>query len=108
MKRIPTLAVTALVVLSLGGCGIFFPSARMRAEKDSPSFKEGYSDGCSSASAQSANAREGFVRDEDAYQNDRVYRSGWASGFYNCRTSATRGPGQGPIPDRLPGSPPNE
>jgi predicted small lipoprotein YifL len=104
MKKPLRLAILIVTALSLAGCGILFPSARMRAEKDTPSFKNGYSDGCASAAAQSANRRQDFVRDEEAYQSDRVYRAGWASGFYNCRTGGTRSPGQGPIPDNGPGS----
>jgi hypothetical protein len=106
MKKPLRIAILTLACLSLAGCGILFPSARARAERNTPSFQSGYSDGCASASAQSANRREDMVRDEDAYQNDRVYRAGWASGFYNCRTSETRAPNQDPIPDNNPGAPP--
>ena len=107
MKTTFRIAILAVLVSSLAGCGIFFPSARLRAEKNSPSFKNGYTDGCASASAQSASRRDDYVRDQDAYQSDRVYRAGWASGFYNCRTPATRGPDQSPIPDNNPGAPPS-
>jgi len=105
MRKPLHLAIVIAAAFALAGCGILFPNARMRAEKDQPSFKEGYSDGCASAAAQSANRREDYVRDEASWKSDRVYRAGWASGFYNCRTNATRGPDQGPVPVYGPGVP---
>ena len=98
--------VAVLVALSLAGCGALFPSARQRAEKNSPSFRNGYSDGCASAGARSANYREPLVRDESAYASDKTYRAGWASGLYNCRNATTANPvapGVGPVPDNSPG-----
>jgi hypothetical protein len=54
--------------------------------RKSPDFRAGYSDGCSSASMQGANAREsGFTRDESAYQANKAYHAGWSSGFGACR-----------------------
>ena len=106
MRKTTRVLVAVLVALSLAGCGILFPSTRQRAEKNSPSFRNGYSDGCASAGARSANYREPLVRDESAYQSDKAYRAGWASGLYNCRTATTANPsapGVGPIPDNSPG-----
>ena len=98
--------VVVLVALSLAGCGILFPSARQRAEKNSPSFRNGYSDGCASASAEGKDYRHNIVRDEATYASDKVYRAGWASGHYNCRNMSSgipAPPGVGPIPDNNPG-----
>jgi hypothetical protein len=102
--------VILAAAFSLVGCGILFPSARDRAGRDTPGFKSGYSDGCASATIQDTNYRADQVRDENLYKTDRHYRSGWASGFYNCRTNRTHGmtnPNAGPIPDNLPGGPSN-
>jgi hypothetical protein len=49
----------------------------------------------------------GRVRDEQAYQTDRVYGAGWDTGFNTCRdyqssTGTPPLPGQGPIPDPNP------
>jgi len=106
MRKSARIFVVAVAALSLAGCGIFFPSARQRAEKNSPGFKNGYSDGCASAAARGANYREPLVRDEAAYGSDKAYRAGWASGLTNCRTATTVNPatpGVGPIPDNNPG-----
>ena len=109
MRKTLRLAVVALAVLSLAGCGIFFPSARERAAKNSPDFKDGYTDGCASATVQDTTYRKEAVRDEEAYKNSKNYRAGWSSGFYNCRTNYTHNtsiPNTGPIPDNNPGNHP--
>lgn len=106
MKKSLRTAVLAIAVVSLAGCGIFFPSARDRAAKNTPNFKSGYSDGCASATIQDTTYRTDTVRDEELYKSDKNYRAGWASGFYNCRNNATHKlnePGVGPIPDNNPG-----
>lgn len=101
--------VVAIAVLSLAGCGILMPSARDRAAKNTPGFKSGFSDGCASATIQQTNYRADQVRDENLYKTDKHYRSGWASGFYNCRTNngqQMNQPNAGPIPDNNPGNHP--
>jgi len=88
----------------LGITGAFATEA-----KNTPGFKAGYSDGCSSANAQDTNYRAEQVRDENLYKTDKHYRSGWASGFYNCRTNLAHPvgtPNSGPIPDNQPGGHP--
>ena len=99
MLRPGLLTVAALLLLS--GC----ESAADRALRNSPDFKAGYSDGCSSAGTQGANPRDtGLSRDEEAYRNNKAYRAGWGTGFNACRTYQPSGNmppphGQGPIPD---------
>jgi len=100
------LGVVAAAALSLAGCGVFFPSAKERAAKNSPGFRSGYTDGCASATMQGTKYRNDAVRDEEEYKSDKNYRAGWGSGFYNCRTNLTHQPitpGVGPIPDNNPG-----
>lgn len=103
-------AFAVLALVSLAGCGILLPTAKDRAAKKTPAFREGYSDGCASATVQDTNHRAEQVRDENLYKTDAHYRSGWASGFGNCRTNTNRPantPGAGPIPDNQPGAHPN-
>jgi hypothetical protein len=103
-----TIAVAA--TLTLAGCGILLPSSRDRAAKNTPGFKAGYSDGCASATIQDTNYRADQIRDDNLYKTDKHYRSGWSSGFYNCRTNNSHpvtNPNSGPIPDNLPGGHPN-
>jgi hypothetical protein len=100
----PRLAMLFLISLALSGC----ESAADRAVKNSPDYKAGYSDGCASAGSRGANMRDsGRVRDEQAYQADRVYAAGWDTGFNTCRNYQSPAgmppmPGQGPIPDPNP------
>src|ERR1700729_728262 len=105
MSLSPRLAIFLLVGFALSGC----ESASDRAMRNSPDYKSGYSDGCASAGARGANMRDsGRVRDEQAYQTDRVYSAGWDTGFHTCGVSQSNGggmppmPGQGPIPDPHP------
>jgi hypothetical protein len=102
--------ITIVAALSLAGCGILLPNARDRAAKNTPGFKSGFSDGCASATVQDTSYRAEQVRDEALYKTDKHYRSGWASGFYNCRTNRSHDintPNVGPIPDSNPGARPN-
>jgi len=102
-------AIALLAALTLSGCGILLPTAKDRAAKNTPNFKSGYSDGCASAGTQSANYRADQVRDENLYKTDAHYRSGWASGFSNCRNNTINPrnqPNAGPIPDNSPGGHP--
>jgi hypothetical protein len=103
-----TPALTAVIALSLAGCGIVLPSSRDIAAKNTPGFKSGYSDGCASATVQDTKYRKEQIRDDNLYKTDKHYRAGWASGFYNCRTNRTHGatgPDSSPIPDNHPGGP---
>ena len=96
--------VAIAAALSLAGCGILFPSAKMRATKNTPGFKTGFTDGCSAAGASGANYRAEKFRDQAAYESDANYRAGWASGMANCRTTnAPPSPNAGPVPDTSPG-----
>ncbi len=96
------LAVLAANVAA--GC-ILFTSPKDRAMRRSPSFKEGYADGCAAASASGSNFREGPVRDEALYKSDRVYRAGWANGYQTCRparSDMSTTPETSPIPQPVP------
>ncbi len=109
LRRVIAPSIALVAAVSLAGCGIFFPSQRDRAAKNTPGFKAGYSDGCSSATLQDTNYRADQVRDENLYKTDKHYRTGWASGFYNCRTNLAHPvdtPNSGPIPDNQPGGHP--
>ncbi|HEV7959637.1 MAG TPA: hypothetical protein VGP01_01295 [Rhizomicrobium sp.] len=95
---------TLLALLSaLSAC----ESASDRALRNSPDYKAGYSDGCTSAGTQGANMRDTSPqRDEEAYRANPAYRTGWGTGFNTCRGYQSGNmpplPGQGPIPDPNP------
>lgn len=103
-RRLTFRAALVLLMASLvSGC-IFFPSAKDRALRQSPSFKDGYGDGCAAATTQSSNYREGPYRDEALYQSDAAYRAGWANGYQTCRSPQDLGttPGANPVPQPVP------
>ncbi|HTQ15375.1 MAG TPA: hypothetical protein VMH86_16000 [Rhizomicrobium sp.] len=101
----PTLLLAAVLLLS--GCTIFGGPAD-RALRRTPSYRDGYQDGCAAANAAYSNLRKGPLSDNEQYKTDRIYRSGWANGYQTCRRSLTPGvqanePGSEPIPDVSPG-----
>jgi len=103
MRSISRLAALFLLA-ALSAC----QSKADRALRNSPDYKAGYSDGCASAGTQGANPRDtATVRDEQSFQTNRGYQTGWRTGFGACRSyqapsSAPPLPGQGPIPDPNP------
>jgi hypothetical protein len=74
-----------LLVPLLAGCALF-ESKQTRALRASPDYKAGYSDGCDSAAAVSANPRADTQRRDDvAYGGNTAYRMGWNEGYGACR-----------------------
>jgi hypothetical protein len=96
------LAITLCLLLPLAGCGLL-DSRAAKAQRNSPDYKAGYNDGCSSAAARGVSPRAtGMVRDEESYRTNPDYRAGWGTGFNGCRIyQPSQGPaaGRGPIPD---------
>jgi hypothetical protein len=105
MRNLRFLAVILLASPLLAGC-IFFEGSISRQMERSPSFKSGYSDGCSTVSSSSANYREEqkVYKDESAYKTDKAYRAGWSAGYVGCRPDLgqTEQPRSGPIADPYP------
>lgn len=85
MKKPFVLAVLLLSAVPLAGCAVLFPSDKDAATKNTPGFKAGYADGCSAATAQSANLRSEKYRNDAMYASDKDYRMGWANGYHGCR-----------------------
>jgi len=94
----------SVLIVAIAGCGLF-SSQRDRALRRSPSFQEGYSDGCAASTAQSSNFRTGPYRDEASYQSDPTYRAGWSNGYQSCRATSqgVPNPGASPIAPPFPG-----
>ena len=53
-------------------------------EQASPSYSEGFGDGCATASAEGSMAKPP-QRDQALYDKDPDYRAGWLSGHATCR-----------------------
>jgi hypothetical protein len=97
------LALFIAALPALCAC-IFFEGPLSRQMEKSPSFKQGYSDGCGTVSSKSANYREQTdLRDRNLFQTDKAYRAGWSAGYSGCRpVLGNEEPQNGPIADPYP------
>jgi hypothetical protein len=105
MTLLSRTTILALACVTLSGC-VLFSSPADRAIRNSPSFKDGYADGCASGQQQGADFRGNPVRDDTLYDTDQVYRTGWASGYQTCRPLDRRQyttAGDNPLPQADPG-----
>jgi hypothetical protein len=72
-----------LLLALLAGCGAIAPERKPEQQVNlsgySPSFKQGYSEGCESAGSR------GQRRDETRYKTEADYMMGWNDGFSVCR-----------------------
>lgn len=92
-----------LLAASLSGC-IFFETRAMRAMRNDPNFKAGYSDGCASANARGTSFTGSKIRDEAAFQVSQPYRAGWSNGYSTCNNQLYRSntPNVNDSPDHRP------
>jgi hypothetical protein len=102
--RLPILLLMAFCVC---GCTIFGGPAD-KALRRTPSYRDGYQDGCAAATDAGANLRTGPRTDNELYKTDAIYRHGWANGYQACRSTLTPGsqanmPGANPILNPNPG-----
>jgi hypothetical protein len=56
--------------------------------EDSPTYRAGFGDGCTTASAPSSGVTREPQRDDALSSADPDYRAGWSSGYAACRTNA--------------------
>lgn len=103
-RKFPFQVALVLLAASVATGCILFPSAKDKALRRTPSYKEGYGDGCAAASTQSSNYREGPYKDDALFQSDPTYRAGWANGYQMCRApqDMSTAPGTNPVPQPLP------
>jgi hypothetical protein len=76
------LLAALLLALTVGGC-----AGAGSVANNSPTYREGFGDGCATASAQTTPGGARAVRDAALYGSDQDYRAGWTSGFASCRMS---------------------
>ena len=103
LARLPTIAILALTA---SACSMFGGAEEARLRK-SPTYQQGYEDGCASANQQGADLRNRLVQDPALYKTDQAYREGWSSGVSLCRTTNTAPgtePGGNPLGGQLPGT----
>ena len=103
VSQISLAGLVVIVAASLGSC-IFFETPAMRAMRNDPNFKAGYSDGCASANARGASFTGEKVRDETLFKTSQPYRAGWSNGYSTCNNQLY-GPGTpntSDMPDHRP------
>ncbi len=104
-RALAALATLALLAQGLSAC-VFFEGPVSRQMEKSPNFKDGYSDGCQTASTTRASYRDKYnvVRDDTLFKTDKAYRAGWSAGYTGCRPSVGMPePQSGPVADPQPG-----
>ena len=79
----PWAAPAIVLAVLLVGCMAAGPTA-----EKSPFYREGFDDGCATASAQGAPGQRKPVRDQALFDSDKDYHAGWISGVAQCRTPA--------------------
>lgn len=109
MTKAPKTSAILALSLTLSACAIFGGPAD-RALRKTPSYRDGYQDGCAAATDAYTNYRKGPLTDNALYRTDQTYRTGWGNGYQACRTTMTPGvqansPGSNMsnIPDQGPG-----
>jgi len=73
--------LTSLVVIGLGGCSnslTVSPSSSNPPADSSPSYKEGYYDGCSTAHGT-------YTKESELFNTDKNYYDGWFAGRSACQ-----------------------
>lgn len=73
-------SLLALLALIAACASQTAPPERVNLSGFSPSFKQGYNDGCVSAGT-----RNGARRDEGRYKTEADYMMGWNDGYSACR-----------------------
>ncbi len=77
MLRITLLAAAA----GLAGCA---STADMQAMRESPSYHQGYGDGCATGTEEDKSFSTKMTRDAYSFDNDPAYRTGWRQGYLEC------------------------
>jgi hypothetical protein len=101
------LPIVIAMALSVCGCALFGGPAD-RALRRTPSYRDGYQDGCAAATDANADMRRDPATDSELYKTDAIYRHGWGNGYQACRSTMTPGsqanmPGSNPLLNPSPG-----
>ena len=75
MKKITTITLITTSLFLFTACTSSAPVL-----PDTPSFKKGKLDGCSTATGE-------YTKDSDAFKGDTDYKNGWFYGRKNCNPS---------------------
>ena len=77
-----------LLVLLLAACDVLEPSETMIAASAnvSPSYRQGFDDGCHSGRQAAGSLFEQFRKDLPRFNSERDYAQGWSDAFRQCET----------------------
>ena len=92
--RIVLLSAVAGVLLA--GCTTTAPAPAGNVDEKSPSYSQGYDDGCAASNQEARKAHQGPVKNDQLYGSDASYYAGWNEGFKKCEDKVT--PSALPIP----------
>ena len=92
--RIVLLSAAAAMVLA--GCASTPPAPAGTVDEKSPSYNQGYDDGCAASNQEARKAHQGPVKNDQLYSSDAGYYAGWNEGFKKCEDKVT--PSALPIP----------
>jgi len=92
--RIVLLSAVAGVLLA--GCTTAPSAPAGTVDEKSPSYTQGFDDGCAASNQQARKAHQGPVKNDQLYGSDASYYAGWNDGFKKCEDKVT--PSALPIP----------
>ena len=77
-----------LLIFFLAACDVLEPSETMIASSAnvSPSYRQGFDDGCHSGRQAAGSLFEQFRKDLPRFNTDRDYAQGWSDAFWQCET----------------------
>ena len=67
-----------IFLIGLSGCSGITATEPVPAAVDSPGYKAGYQDGCTTAHGE-------YTKDHELFRNDRDYCDGWFAGRSGCQ-----------------------
>ena len=78
MWKATILTGVTIFLFSLNGCGTVTTGGPAPAAVDSPGYKAGYQDGCTTAHGE-------YTKNHELFKNDRDYYDGWFAGRSGCQ-----------------------
>lgn len=85
--KLSLVPVTA-AILACAGCDLPEPSETMISAQAnvSPSYREGFDDGCHSGRQAAGSLFDQFRKDQRRFNSDRDYAQAWSDGFRQCES----------------------
>ncbi len=78
------------LLICAAGAALLAACATSSGLSDEPGYTAGFGDGCATAHELDKSFSTKRVKDDDLFENDRAYRSGWRQGYQECQTPYRR------------------